>query len=177
MQKFIISVSIDDLIKANARFTDATQIRGPNAVDVVMTYPNGVSRIGIEGYRNTDAGTFVFNTTCEDAMDDVTGDYNALGLVHEVKEYKGRGAKVNVLDLLRAGFLLHAPVRRNVLRVQLPSEFDFETRKVEMNFRNDGTNLWAEFDNIDMDGTTTRADELEQLEMTLIENQVGFEVL
>jgi hypothetical protein len=144
MQKFIITAAIDDLIKARAVFETPTD-RAAGALNVILSYPDGY-RVGFEGTRDPDAGTFVFRTTSEDVMDDVTGDLGSLDIPYKLDSFHGQGLKINVLDLLRTGWLIHAPANQQLLNVALPNGLN-----VLLKWRNDGTNLYAEFDGIDED--------------------------
>lgn len=171
MQKSIITVTIDDLIKANAVFDTPTD-RAAGALNVMLSYPDGY-RVGFEGTRDPDAGTFVFRTTSEDVMDDVTGDLGSLEIPYTLQQFEGQGLRVNVLDLLRTGWLIHMPANQQLLNVALPNGLG-----VLLKWRNDGTNLYAEYDGIDeAPDLEIRRGALAMLHLHLNEAQVSFEVL
>ena len=174
MQKFIITATINDLIKANARFdSSAERTRGRDALNVHLTFPDGVV-ISYEGRRDSDNSLFVVTTTSESATDDLAGDFNALGVAHNIRAFEGRGITVNVLEILKAGFVVCAPANSDVLKVRIPDgTFGVE---VEFTFRNDGTNLTAEYDGIDTDGSDKRANMLALIEAALTEHKVRYEV-
>jgi hypothetical protein len=174
MQKHIITVTINDLIKANARFDPtAERTRGRGALNVSLRYPDGGGTVGFEGRRDVDADLFVFTTTSESIMDDVTGDFNALGIAYDLKQYEGRGITVSVLEILKAGFVVCAPANSDILKVRIP-DGTFGT-EVEFKFRNDGTNLTAEYDGIDVDGSDKRANMLALIEAAFTQHKVWYE--
>lgn len=108
-------------------------------------------------------------------MDDWTGDLSACGVLHRLDMQMGRGIRVNVLEILKAGMLVHAPANRNVLNVTLP-DFSLDS-KVTMDYRNDGTNLWAEYAGIDSHDGDTRSGVMAVLEACFVEYKVAYEVL
>lgn len=175
MQKFIITATTDALIKADARFTDASQTRGPNAVNVVLKYPDGMT-VGVECFRDPRNDTIVYKTSDESLMDDVTGDFNALGVENTLTTFEEcRGLRVNVLEILKAGILVHAPANRNALILTLPS--GYLNNAIELAFRNDGTNLWADTSVPDLTDAGWDEGVLEILEKCFVENRVAYEVL
>lgn len=172
MQKFIITAPIDSLIKASAQFETPAD-RGADALNVMLSYPDGRS-VGFEGRRDADAGTFVFTTYDDTIMCDVVDDFNALKIANKLKSFTGEGIKINVLEMLSAGWLIHAPKGQNVLRVRLPNHLD-----VEMKYRNDGTSLYAEYDGIDSGGPHRELQRhtLSLLKMYLGEASIVYDVL
>jgi len=172
MQKFTLTVNVNDLIEAKAVFRYAPA-RGEHAVDVTLRAPDG-QILTFEFKRASPDEALIFVTTDEDVMDAWTGDLSACGVLHHLSIEHGRVLRVNVLEILKAGFLVHAPANRNVLRVRLPQEM-FYGVEIEMNFRNDGTNLWAEFfANPEQEKCSG---ELAVLESAFTEARVTYEVL
>lgn len=171
MQKHSIVVLVNDLVKANARFDDAS-LRGYNALNVTITGGSQNMIYTFEGTGRVKVGVsqFVMETTDDGTLDDIAGDLNELGIPHTVESEDGKMLRVNVLEILKGGFMVHAPANRNTLKATIPG-----LTIVEFMFRNDGTNLWAEFFVANWNHLSTHT--LAQVEIEFVKTAVVYEVL
>lgn len=170
MQKFIFTATINALIKADAVFQPAPD-RGADALNMRLTLPDQQS-VGYEGRRDAN-GSFVFTTYDEYTAQEMEAELKSLNIEFDLKVYDGRGLRVNVLELLRTGWLVCAPKGQNTLRVMLPNDMN-----VSLKYRNDGTSLYAEYDGIDTSDTgEVRNGVWVLLKMHLSEAVVTYEVL
>lgn len=147
--KYILTIKTDDL-KSGARVVDAPD-RGDLAANLLLTHRK--YEFSFECQRTYAGGQALqFTSFDRDVIDDVAGDLVDLEVPHTLDEVPGDLIRVSVLTLLDKGWMLVQPRSGRKLVCTPPNRLipapsaGAGCAAFTLNFTNDGTNLWADFD-------------------------------
>lgn len=160
MQKYTITVTADDLTKASTRFHAGSQESRRVKLCIADALTNAANASSVDCARVDQVLTFT--SWNKEKVEDVLRDLRECEIPYQIQINDGTVLRVSVMALLGSGWILRAPshntslfIRRKVFEVA--ADGSSTPRLWTLMFHNDGKNLIAEFDGIDVDDEGTNA--------------------
>lgn len=143
--KTTVTMALDSLIRASAKFTPAGD-RAPNGVDVELLEPCASTSMRCLQFDSHGVTILKFEHFSSDRVfsEALRQTLKRLDVTYTWKMETGTLIRVRVLDLLDTHWMLIQLIGEPTLKITAPDGTEHR-----LQFMNDGENLWAQFDATD----------------------------